>query len=135
MVSFGVNVIVGTSLQFQWHEANTRIIFLLSTIHPIGPSRGGGGASPSQGSPEHTVLHRSTWCHTWELDTVGGVAFLTGDVCFVVLFSTGFFLVLLLFFWDFASVAVEGVTGNFTGLEDWFEDLKKAQESGLHSKG
>ena len=70
------------------------------------------------------------WCHICELDTVGGVGgVLTGDVCFVVLFSTGFFLVLLLFFWDFTSVAVEGVTGNFTGLEDWFEDLTTMQEN------
>ena len=89
----------------------------------------------SQNSPECTVLHRST-CHTWELDTVGGDAFLTGDVCLVVLFSTGFFLVLFLFFCDFVSVAVEGVTGNFAGLEDWFEDLTKNQESCLvHSQG
>ena len=49
---------------------------------------------------------------------MGGDAFLTGDVCLVVLFSTGFFLVLFLFFCDFVSVAVEGVTGNFAGLED-----------------
>ena len=45
-----------------------------------------------------------------------GLSFLTGEVCFDVFFSTGFFLVLL--FWDFDSAAVEGVTGNFTGLDD-----------------
>ena len=44
----------------------------------------------------------------------GGLAFLTGEGCFDAFFSTGFFLVL--FFWDFDKVAVDGVTGTFTGL-------------------
>ena len=127
-------------VQFEWHRAQTKTPFLScnpTTQHPLTSPTPPLPLPPnkimfslSQGSPEWTVFHRSTWCHTWELDTVGGVGgVLTGDVCFGVLFSTGFFLVLLLFFWDFVSVAVEGVTGNFTGLEDWFEDLTTMQKS------
>ena len=44
-----------------------------------------------------------------------GLEFLTGEACLDVFFSIGFFLVL--FFWDFDRVAVEGVTGTFTGLD------------------
>ena len=44
------------------------------------------------------------------------LVFLTGEACFDTFFSTGFFLVL--FFWDFVNVAVEGVRGNFTGFDD-----------------
>ena len=53
---------------------------------------------------------------------------MTGDVCLVVLFSTGFFLLLVLFFWDFVRAAVEGVTGNLTGLEDGFDDLTRTRQ-------
>lgn len=61
---------------------------------------------------------------TCELEGAGMLVFLAGDTdCLVVFCSTGFFLFLVLFFCVFVRVAVDGVTGSFTGLFDWFDDL------------
>ena len=55
------------------------------------------------------------------------IVLLTGDACFDTFFSffSGVFFVLV--FWDFVSVAVEGVTGNFAGLADLVDDLPIAK--------